>query len=134
MKRSEAKVLGLKQYYTGVPCKFGHLDYRYTSSGTCCGCNLRNSRNSQWEKQKKLTKLRVSANHFTKSVIVKNSVQNYRYLFDMAQLFLQLYNVEYLKLRLNSSKPCENATFVVPRRNVKDFIEYANGIPNGDIS
>lgn len=36
--RSEAKAQGLTQYFTGVPCKNGHLTYRYTSSGACAGC------------------------------------------------------------------------------------------------
>lgn len=36
--RSEAKLRQLNQYFTGLPCKNGHLTYRYTSSGACSGC------------------------------------------------------------------------------------------------
>lgn len=36
--RGEAKLRGLTQYFTGLPCKNGHLTYRYTSSGACSGC------------------------------------------------------------------------------------------------
>lgn len=36
--RGEAKLRGLSQYFTGVPCKHGHTTYRYTSSGACSGC------------------------------------------------------------------------------------------------
>lgn len=36
--RADAKVRGQTQYFTGIPCKNGHLTYRYTSSGACSGC------------------------------------------------------------------------------------------------
>ena len=36
--RGEAKIKGLTQYFTGVPCKNGHTTYRYTASGACSGC------------------------------------------------------------------------------------------------
>lgn len=38
ISRGEAKLRQLSQYFTGVPCKNGHLTYRYTSSGACSGC------------------------------------------------------------------------------------------------
>ena len=38
MKRSEAKVQGLKFYNTGNPCKHGHLSDRYTSTAICITC------------------------------------------------------------------------------------------------
>lgn len=34
----EAKAKGLTTYYTGVPCKHGHLDYRYVKSRACITC------------------------------------------------------------------------------------------------
>lgn len=36
--RKEAKATGLNRYYTGLPCKNGHVDYRYTASGACKSC------------------------------------------------------------------------------------------------
>jgi hypothetical protein len=36
--RKEAKKAGLKKYFTGEPCKNGHITERYTSGGTCLGC------------------------------------------------------------------------------------------------
>lgn len=36
--RSEARSRGLSQYFTGIPCRNGHVTYRYTQSGTCSGC------------------------------------------------------------------------------------------------
>jgi len=35
---AEAKVLGSNKYYTGVPCKHGHLTYRYTKDRICATC------------------------------------------------------------------------------------------------
>jgi len=38
LSREEAKRLGLKHYFTGAPCPRGHIDYRFTSVGTCMTC------------------------------------------------------------------------------------------------
>jgi hypothetical protein len=38
MTRNEARISGLKLYYTGKPCRRGHDAYRYTTSGTCTQC------------------------------------------------------------------------------------------------
>lgn len=38
--RAEAKVAGLKRYFTGRPCRNGHLCERYTSNNQCLVCNL----------------------------------------------------------------------------------------------
>lgn len=36
--RKQAKELGLRKYYTGNECPYGHLAERYTSTGMCCPC------------------------------------------------------------------------------------------------
>lgn len=36
--RAEAKRLGLSTYYTGKPCKYGHIAERVTANGTCKVC------------------------------------------------------------------------------------------------
>lgn len=38
ISRAEAKRAGLNRYFTGIPCKNGHVDFRYTASGACKGC------------------------------------------------------------------------------------------------
>lgn len=38
--RKEAVEKGLKTYYTGKPCKRGHLSDRFTNSGRCRDCNI----------------------------------------------------------------------------------------------
>ena len=44
--RAEAKAAGLKRYFTGVPCKNGHVAERFTNRSYCvaceCGYRLRN--------------------------------------------------------------------------------------------
>jgi len=38
ISKKEAKALGLKKYFTGEPCKHGHICERYTSSMLCIEC------------------------------------------------------------------------------------------------
>jgi hypothetical protein len=40
MKRAEAKLLGLKTYNTGKPCKHGHFADRYTTGAKCIECTV----------------------------------------------------------------------------------------------
>ncbi len=44
--RQEARELGEKRFYTGVPCKHGHVTLRRTDSGACTDCLLAVNRNS----------------------------------------------------------------------------------------
>lgn len=39
MNRKEAKAAGVKTYYTGKPCKHGHVSVRRTDNGVCCECD-----------------------------------------------------------------------------------------------
>ena len=39
IRYSEARALGLQLYYTGKPCKNGHIAQRFTSSATCKACS-----------------------------------------------------------------------------------------------
>lgn len=48
MKWSEAKQLGIKKYFTGKPCKQGHLAERSTSNGTCIECAI--AKVTKWKK------------------------------------------------------------------------------------
>ena len=44
----KAKQAGERFYFTGVPCKHGHVANRYTSSGTCSECVK--LKTDQWQK------------------------------------------------------------------------------------
>ena len=49
--RAEAKTQGLTRYYTGVPCKHGHLSERRTKDRKCMGCwgPVRNAAVRKWK-------------------------------------------------------------------------------------
>ncbi len=48
MTRAEAKALDLKHYFTGVPCKQGHVAERYVAAGCgCCECKRQYSENNR---------------------------------------------------------------------------------------
>lgn len=38
ISRKEAQSLGLKRYFTGKPCKYGHVDERFVSTCKCMEC------------------------------------------------------------------------------------------------
>ena len=40
ISRRDAKRLGLKRYFTGRPCKYGHVDERLVSNGNCVTCDM----------------------------------------------------------------------------------------------
>ena len=42
--RKEAQALGSKHYFTGKPCKRGHVTFRYTSANKCKDCSTVESR------------------------------------------------------------------------------------------
>lgn len=71
--RKEAKELNLVRYYTGNPCKYGHLAERYTGDRKCVICHKehsadRNNRNKQRYKEDKIfrKKLIMRASERTK--------------------------------------------------------------------
>jgi len=39
ISRKQAKIEGKTQYFTGHPCKYGHIDTRFVAGGTCRSCN-----------------------------------------------------------------------------------------------
>ena len=43
LSKIDAKNQGLKTYYTGIPCKAGHLSVRYTNCSTCSSCAKENA-------------------------------------------------------------------------------------------
>jgi hypothetical protein len=42
--REEAKARGLDRYFTGVPCKHGHIAPRYVSTNNCLPCQAEHAR------------------------------------------------------------------------------------------
>lgn len=48
--RAQARAQGLPRYFTGKPCKRGHVAERYTRNLTCVDCDLAKTRERQWHK------------------------------------------------------------------------------------
>lgn len=53
ISRAEAKAAGLKRYFTGVPCKYGHVCDRNVASWGCVKCRV--AGNQQWHKDNPFT-------------------------------------------------------------------------------
>ena len=49
ISRKEAKAQGLTRYFTGKPCKHGHLSERQTSNGSCVTCQQQKTR--EWRQE-----------------------------------------------------------------------------------
>lgn len=47
ISKSDAKDQGLQYYFTGKPCREGHVDLRYTSTSNCVTCALAYSLNQR---------------------------------------------------------------------------------------
>lgn len=45
ISRKEARALGLKRYFTGQPCKYGHITERRVSDCACVQCGVEKARN-----------------------------------------------------------------------------------------
>ena len=54
--REEAKAQGLKRYYTGKPCKNGHVVERTTCDGKCTECNRLNAISFRGRNPEKISK------------------------------------------------------------------------------
>lgn len=56
ISRKEALSLGKTHYYTGIPCKHGHITKRLVSNWTCCECinergrNVDKTKKAEWDK------------------------------------------------------------------------------------
>lgn len=51
-ERYKAQVEGKDRYFTGRPCKNGHIDFRYTDHGSCVSCMREASERHQARKGK----------------------------------------------------------------------------------
>jgi hypothetical protein len=47
VSKEEAIIIGQKWYFTGIPCKNGHIDKRYTNTCVCYSCKRRMNRESR---------------------------------------------------------------------------------------
>ena len=55
ISRSEAIAAGVARYFTGVPCKHGHVSERYVASKTCCACGNQTANAAKAKNRQKYT-------------------------------------------------------------------------------
>ncbi len=58
ISRAQAKEQGLKQYFTGKPCKHGHVESRYVNGSLCLECNRLNAQAIRDERSSELNEKR----------------------------------------------------------------------------
>jgi len=61
ISRNDARQQNLKYYFTGKPCKHGHIAPRFTSRAICSECNRLNAEKNRKENPEYITNLRSSA-------------------------------------------------------------------------
>jgi len=54
ISRAEALARGLKRFFTGEPCKYGHVLERQVRNGTCIGCQRQSNRKYQQKNPEKV--------------------------------------------------------------------------------
>lgn len=52
ISRKEAKEKGIGRYFTGKPCKYGHITQRYVSDGRCLECSSNRDQTDWYHKNK----------------------------------------------------------------------------------
>lgn len=75
--RKNAQFAGLPRYFTGKPCKNGHIAERYTGNKTCCECANATANQS---KSKNRDKYRVMFNEWQRNNPDKTRAYTRRYL------------------------------------------------------
>ncbi len=83
ISRLEASKKGLKYYYTGVPCKNGHVSKRVTSKWTCYECEkMRNRISSKTDHAKKLKKISRKKYKKGKGIIITQLRRRYSHYLE----------------------------------------------------
>ncbi|PPD55485.1 MAG: hypothetical protein CTY12_00485 [Methylotenera sp.] len=75
--RKQAIEQKLKYYYTGIPCKRGHIDRRLTSVSTCCTC-IRENHYTYYEKHRDTALNNIKKWSAANSNKVKEASSRYR--------------------------------------------------------
>jgi hypothetical protein len=76
-ERSTAMGAGLVRYFTGKPCKFGHIAERNTSDGRCCECS-RLKALAQYAAAPELARVKAARWRETSPQVVSETLRRYR--------------------------------------------------------
>lgn len=80
ISRAEAKARGLKRYFTGIPCKHGHVEERNASDSACVECrSIMNKARptypwAEWsESRKEHARIRIKAKQKARLAVVREA-------------------------------------------------------------
>lgn len=143
--RQEAKIKNLKKYFTGKPCKYGHISMRNTSTGQCNTCldNLYKlnkeyfiKKANKWKKENPGKRLKIVKNWKDKNkdyprirdhrrrARKKNSVGNYTFQ-QIKDLFKKQKNLcMIMPLALGGSNDIKNLQLLCPTCNMKKSAKH----------
>ncbi len=79
LQRKEARKIGADRYFTGNPCKYGHIAERDTRTSNCCECNrLRGLENNKKPGVKEKAKIssKKSYEKNRESVLARGKIRN----------------------------------------------------------
>lgn len=83
MERKIAKLLGMIRYFTGKPCRNGHIASRFTQSGTCSECiNVPKRLQAKIRKERRLLDS-LYCMHFAK-ITIRAFPEDWKLIFDTA--------------------------------------------------
>lgn len=106
VRRKKALELGLKTYYTGMPCKYGHTGLRNTRDGKCKICASVEKKGEAESKQLSLEILRVREETYIHNNQLK--LKEYDSMFDRAKYNRDKYRAQNIKKFLDSANKKHN--------------------------
>lgn len=84
--RAEAQTSGSSKYFTGKPCTNGHVEIRYTSSGSCRGCIRGNNVDTRYGSQEQYEDFKLSKDVRKDAISMLAEVKLRAYLADVETL------------------------------------------------
>lgn len=116
--RKEAMCEGLALYFTGVPCKHGHLSERKTKNSDCLQCGV--LRSASWQKDN-----RERYNLRIRSWVSINKEHRYSYMSDYNKSHREIQNVHLARYRSSKKNACpiwaEHDKIKIVYKRAKDF-------------
>lgn len=117
IKRKQAILQGLTRYFTGKPCKRGHLVERYVSTGTCLNClkdKVKRRGKTRYANDPEFRKMRIAC---ALDYVSRNREKHNKY-----QLLYREANkdrVLFLKKEHRKNNPDRYKAYIAKRRSLK---------------
>jgi len=121
--REKAKQDNEKHYFTGLPCKHGHIDMRQTSDGTCMACSREKS--AKW--------VQLNRNKYLERKFISNEKRRVE-----AQLFTKQWKAtnpekrNALEAKRRAAKN-QRTPYWANQEDIKMFYEVANVLSRGGV-